>query len=66
MNTAPLPPGKLPVALLAELLGQEVLADPRVLIGPRIGEDSAVIDIGARLRSAKWGTILFTTDYLVY
>src|SRR5262245_8289510 len=66
MNTAPLPPGKLPVALLAELLGQEVLADPRVLIGPRIGEDAAVIDMGDRLLIAKSDPITFATDAIGY
>jgi len=62
MKISPLPPGKLPATLLAELLGQELLTDPRVLIGPRVGEDAAVIDIGDRLLIAKSDPITFATD----
>ena len=66
MKTTPLPPGKLPVALLAELLGQEVPTDPRVLIGPRVGEDAAVIDMGDLLLIAKSDPITFATDAIGY
>jgi len=66
MNTAPLPPGKLPAALLAKLLGQEVPSDPRVLIGPRMGEDAAVIDMGDRLLIATSDPITFATDAIGY
>jgi hydrogenase expression/formation protein HypE len=66
MKTTPLPPGKLPAALLAELLGQEALADPRVLIGPRVGEDAAVIDMGDCLLIAKSDPITFATDAIGY
>jgi hydrogenase expression/formation protein HypE len=62
MNMAPLPPGKLPAALLAALLGQEAPTDPRVLIGPRVGEDAAVIAMGDRLLIAKSDPITFATD----
>src|SRR5215510_1428989 len=62
MSTAPLLPGKLPAALLAELLEQGPLTDPRVLIGPRVGEDAAVIDLGDRLLVAKSDPITFATD----
>src|SRR5262249_41905402 len=62
MKITSLPPGKLPAALLAELLGREPLTDPRVLIGPRVGEDAAVIDIGDRLLIAKSDPITFATD----
>jgi hydrogenase expression/formation protein HypE len=62
MNPAPLPPGKLPTALLAALLAQDVPTDPRVLIGPRVGEDAAVIDMGDRLLIAKSDPITFATD----
>lgn len=66
MNTAPFPPGKLPAALLAELLAQEASTDPRVLIGPRVGEDAAVIDMGERLLIAKSDPITFATDAIGY
>lgn len=43
-----LPPGKLPSHLLARLLAasQPARPDPRVLVGPRLGEDAAVLDFG--------------------
>ena len=62
MSPSPLPPGKLPTALLATLLAQDVPTDPRVLIGPRVGEDAAVIDMGDRLLIAKSDPITFATD----
>ena len=62
-----LPPGKLPAALLEDLLGQqEPVADPGVLIGPRPGEDAAVIDVGDRLLIAKSDPITFATDAIGY
>ena len=62
-----LPPGKLPAALLEELLQQqEPAADPRLLIGPSPGEDAAVIDFGERLLIAKSDPITFATDAIGY
>src|SRR5262245_21580869 len=46
--TEPLLPGKLPPDLLASLLASATIDDPRVLVGPRVGVDAAVIDIGDR------------------
>ena len=66
MPDLPLPPGKLPAALLAGLLAQNTLTDPRVLIGPRLGEDAAVIDMGERLLIAKSDPITFATDAIGY
>ena len=37
-------------------------ADPRVLIGPKIGEDAAVIDMGDRLLVAKSDPVTLATD----
>ena len=60
-------PGKLPAALLEELLQQqEPPADPRLLVGPRPGEDAAVIDIGERLLIATSDPITFATDAIGY
>ncbi len=56
-----LPLGKLPAALLADLL-RTVPADPRVILGPRPGEDAAVIDMGDRYLIAKTDPITFATD----
>lgn len=61
-----LPPGKLPTALLAELLAQQTSTDPRVLIGPRVGVDAAVIDMGEHLLIAKADPITFATDAIGY
>ena len=62
-----LPPGKLPAALLEELLQQqESPADPRLLIGPRPGEDAAVIDVGERLLIATSDPVTFATDAIGY
>ncbi len=40
--------GKLPAKLLEELLARHTRPDASVLIGPGIGEDAAVIDMGER------------------
>lgn len=65
--TAPcLPPGKLPAALLARLLDSTRTTDPRVLIGPQVGVDAAVIDMGAHLLIAKADPITFATDAIGY
>ncbi len=51
--------GKFPPELLAKLLAKNNVTDPRVLVGPRIGEDAAVIDLGDRLLVAKTDPITF-------
>ena len=56
------PVGKLPPDVLAKLLGRGPVADPRVLIGPAIGEDAAVIDFGETCLVAKTDPITFATD----
>ena len=66
MSTDYLSAGKLPPALLAELLHQEAPADPRLLIGPRLGEDAAIIDMGDHLLVAKSDPITFATDAIGY
>jgi hydrogenase maturation factor len=48
------------------LLAQHPVADPRLLIGPRLGEDAAVIDMGERLLIAKSDPITFATDAIGY
>lgn len=56
-----LPLGKLPPALLASLL-RRLPDDPRVVLGPRVGEDAAVIDMGDRYLVAKTDPITFASD----
>lgn len=61
MNT-PLPVGKLPLALLSRLFGLVAPTDPRVIVGPAIGQDAAVLDFGDRYLVAKTDPITFATD----
>ncbi len=56
--------GKLPTDLLRLLLDRIRLEDPRVLVGPKIGEDAAVIDIGQRLLMLTCNPITFATEEL--
>jgi hydrogenase expression/formation protein HypE len=58
-----LPLGKLPPNLLASLLNR-IPIDPRVIVGPRVGEDAAVIDMGDRYLVAKTDPITFVTDQI--
>ena len=56
-------PGKLPQALLAELLATLPHTDPRVLLGPAVGRDAAVIDIGGgRVLVAKMDPVTFAAE----
>jgi hydrogenase maturation factor len=43
-----LPLGKLKPQLLRDFLTRHSVSDPRVLVGPQIGEDAAVVDLGDR------------------
>jgi len=64
-----LPPGKLPHSLLATLIDTLPTTDPRLLVGPSVGEDAAVIDFVAgsdRLLVAKSDPITFATDQIGY
>ena len=54
--------GKFPPQLLARLLNKSRSNDPRVLVGPQVGEDAAVIDWGDRLLVAASDPITFATD----
>ena len=61
----PLPTGKLPPDLLAEMLGQIDVTDSRVIVGAAPGEDAAVIDAGGdRLLVAATDPVTFATDRL--
>jgi len=57
-----LPVGKLPAELLQRLFAKHVPADPRVIVGPQVGEDAAVIDMGDRYLVATTDPITFATD----
>jgi hydrogenase expression/formation protein HypE len=59
-----LPLGKLPGDLLQAVLDKQATHDPRVIVGPRVGEDAAVIDLGDRYLVATSDPITFATDDL--
>jgi hydrogenase maturation factor len=59
-----LPVGKLPGPLLTELFRKHVTLDARVIVGPRVGEDAAVIDMGDRYLVATTDPITFVTEDL--
>jgi hydrogenase maturation factor len=68
-NQQPLPAGKLPHSLLGELLASLPHTSPRLLVGPSVGEDAAVIDFAPgsdRLLVAKSDPITFATDQIGY
>ena len=54
--------GKFPPELLERLLGSAGSDDPRVVLGPRVGEDAAALDFGDRLLIAKSDPVTFATD----
>jgi hydrogenase expression/formation protein HypE len=58
----PIPIGKLPAEHLAYLLAKYARPDPRLVVGARVGEDAAVIDMGDRYLVAKTDPITFATD----
>jgi len=59
---SPLPVGKLRADALRAIFEKHVPRDPRVVVGPRVGEDAAVIDLGDRYLVATADPITFATD----
>lgn len=57
-----LPAGKLPNHLLATLLDRYATPAERIVLGPGVGRDAAVIDMGDRYLVAKTDPITFATD----
>lgn len=57
-----LPIGKLSMALLADLLAKYAQPGPSVVVGPGIGVDAAVLDLGDCYLVAKTDPITFATD----
>jgi hydrogenase maturation factor len=62
-------PGKLDIHLLQRLLKRYTILDPQIIIGPKIGEDAAVIDLGKKT-DHYWvvtsDPITFTTEEIGY
>jgi hydrogenase expression/formation protein HypE len=65
----PLRSGKLDINVLKNLLDKHTLLDPQVILGPKIGEDAAVVDPGGE-SNQYWvvtsDPITFTTDEIGY
>ena len=60
----PLRPGKLPNSLLKQMLADLRPDDPRVLVGPGVGEDAAHISFGGSTLIAKSDPVTFATDLI--
>jgi hydrogenase maturation factor len=61
--------GKLEIALLRKLLEKYTLIDSQVIVGPEIGEDAAVVDLGKgedRYLIITSDPITFTTEEMGY
>ena len=56
--------GKLPPSLLEKLLSKNLIEDPRVLLGPQVGEDAAVLDMGERLLVVTSDPVTFASDQI--
>ena len=61
--------GKINIDRLKGFLARNTILDPQVIVGPKIGEDAAVIDLGKRL-DRYWvvtsDPITFTTEEIGY
>ncbi|MDE0332689.1 MAG: AIR synthase family protein [Nitrospinae bacterium] len=58
VKQSPFPAGKLPSDVLGALL-ENTSSHPRLIVGPQVGEDAAVIDMGDRYLVAKSDPITF-------
>lgn len=56
--------GKFPPALMQRLLAKCATTDPRLVVGPGVGEDAAAIEFDSRLLIAKSDPITFATDQI--
>ena len=54
--------GKFPARLLQAMLAKNSVPDPKVLLGPAVGEDAAVLDLGDRLLVASSDPVTFASD----
>ncbi len=63
VKRSPFPVGKLPPDVLGALL-QNTSSHPRLVVGPQVGEDAAVIDMGDRYLVAKSDPITFVERHI--
>jgi len=61
-----LPPGKLNFDLLSSMIEKYCSLNDRVVVGPKVGEDAAVIDIGDKYLIVKTDPITFVTKQVGY
>lgn len=54
--------GKFPPSLLEKLLAKNVVKDPRVVLGPLVGEDAAALDMGENLLVVSSDPVTFASD----
>ncbi len=59
----PFPVGKLPPDVLGALL-ENTGSHPRLVVGPQVGEDAAVIDMGDRCLVAKSDPVTFVENHI--
>lgn len=63
VKRSPYPAGKLPPDVLGALL-KNTSSHPRLIVGPQVGEDAAVIDMGDRYLVAKSDPITFVEHHI--
>jgi len=63
---SPLPVGKLNPNLLQKFFQGLSSRDPRVLVGPKVGEDAAVIDFGDRYLVATTDPVTLVTEEIAW
>ena len=56
--------GKFPAGLLERILAKVDISDPQVVVGPRVGEDTAVLRTRGSLLVAKSDPVTFATDQI--
>jgi hydrogenase expression/formation protein HypE len=66
MNRESLPVGKIPAELLGRFLARAPTADSRVILGPGIGLDCAVVESGAKLLVFKSDPVTFVAEEIGY
>lgn len=66
MKNDVLPTGKLDVKILRKMLRRYTKTDKKIILGPRIGEDAAVIDIGKTALVVATDPITFASDAVGY
>ncbi len=66
MKNNAFPTGKLDVKILRKMLRKYAKTDRKVMLGPRIGEDAAVIDMGQTALVVTTDPITFASDAVGY